>query len=69
MDAAGAPGYCILESTGSKIKQIVVVGNGHRCPNKCEMHFNLEYHVGTTKYPLMSVFQIEDITRPLMSVS
>ena len=33
------------------------------------MHFNLEAHVGAQKYPLMSVFQIADITRPLMSVS
>ena len=49
MDAAEAPGYCILESAGSKRKQNFVVGNGQRCPNKGEMHFNLEARVGGQK--------------------
>ena len=69
MDAAEAPGYCILESAGSKRKQNFVVGNGQRCPNKGEMHLNMEAFVGSMAYPIKSVFQIADITRPLMSVS
>ena len=55
-------------SAGSKRNQNLKVGNGHRCPNKGEMHFNLEAHVGAQQYPFMSVFQIACITRPLMSV-
>ena len=65
MDAAEAPGYCILESAGSKRKQTFVVGHGHRVPNNGAMHLNLEAQGGGQKYPLMSVFQIADITRPL----
>ena len=68
MDAAEAPGYCILESADSKRNHHLVNGKGHRCPNKGEIHINLEPHAGTQTYPLMSVFQIADITLPLMSV-
>ena len=33
------------------------------------MRFKVEAQVGGQKYPLMSIFRIADITRPLMSVS
>ena len=33
------------------------------------MHLNLEAQGGGQEYPLMSVVQIADITRPLMSVT
>ena len=68
IDAAEASGYCILKSAGSKRKQTIVVCFGHRCPDKGEMHLNLEARVCGQKYPLMSISQIADITRPLMSV-
>ena len=45
------------------------MGNGHRCPNKGKMHPNLEAQMGGQKHSPMSVFQIADITCPLMSVS
>ena len=42
LDAGDAPGYCLLQSAGSKRKQNFVVGNGHKILNKGEVHFNLE---------------------------
>ena len=65
MDAGEAPGYCVLESAGSKRKQNFVVGNGHNIPNKGEVHLNLDAGKG----PLQAIFQVAGITRPLMSVS
>ena len=65
MDAGEAPGYCVLESAGSKRKQHFIVGNGHKIPNKGEVHLNLDAGQG----PLQAIFQVAGITRPLMSVS
>ena len=69
MDSSDAPGYCILESAGSKRTQNFVVGNGHKVPNRGETHLNLEADVNGNKSPLQAIFQVADITRPLMSVS
>ena len=65
MDAGDAPGYCGLESAGSKRKHHFVVGNGHNIPNNREVHFNLDAGQG----PLQAIFQVVGITRPLMSAS
>ena len=69
MDAGEAPGYCILESAGSKRRQNFVVGNGSKVPNQGEVHLNLDAKVGEGLSSLRSVFQVAEITRPLMSVS
>ena len=59
----------MLQSAGSKRKQNFVVGNGHKIPNKGEVHLNLEAEVLGSKNQLQTIFQVADITRPLMSVS
>ena len=41
-----------------------MVGNGQRVPNEGELHLNME----ADGVPLQSVFQVAEITRPLMSV-
>ena len=46
VDAGEAPGYCILESAGSKRRQNFVVGNGSKVPNQGEVHLNLDAKVG-----------------------
>ena len=69
MDAGETPGYCILESAGSRRRQIFVVGNGHKVPNQGEVHLNLDATVGNKTNKIRSVFQVAAITRPLMSVS
>ena len=69
MDAAESPGYCLLESAGSRGNQNLAVANGYRCLNKGDMQINLETNVGTQSCPLKSVFQIADITRHLMPFS
>ena len=45
-------------------KQNFVVGNGQKVPNEGEIHLNL----GAGGVPLKSVFQVAEVTRPLMSV-
>ena len=69
LDAGDAPGYCLLQSAGSKRRQNFVVGNGHKIPNKGEVHLNLEAEVLGRKNQLQTIFQVPAITRPLMSVS
>ena len=66
MDITDAPGYhaYLVQSAGSKRKQNFVVGNGQKVPNEGEVHLNLSCN-GT---PLRSVFQVAEVTRPLMSV-
>ena len=67
MDLDDAPGYgaFVMESAGSKRKQNFIVGNGARVPNEGQLSLNLECDEGRVK----SVFQIAEVTRPLMSVS
>ena len=69
MDAADAPGYCDLQSAGSRRGQNFVVGNGAKVPNRGEVHLNMEATVSGEVQPLQSMFQVAKITRPLMSVS
>ena len=66
MDITDAPGYhaYIVQSAGSMRKQNFVVGNGQKVPNEGEIHLNLE----AGGVPLKSVFQVAEVTRPLMSV-
>ena len=69
VDAAEAPGYCILQSAGSRRKQNFIVGNGAPVPNQGQIHLNLTTEVGGGIQELSSTFQVAKITRPLMSVS
>ena len=66
MDITDAPGYhaYLVQSAGSKRKQNFVVGNGQKVPNEGEVHLNLSCN----ETPLRSVFQVAEVTRPLMSV-
>ena len=66
MDVSDAAGYeaHVVESSGSRRGQHFVVGNGQRVPNEGQLHLNMEYQ----GIPLRSVFQIAEVTRPLMSV-
>jgi hypothetical protein len=66
LDLTDAPGYgaFITQSVGSRRGQNFVVGNGQRVPNEGELHLNME----ADGIPLQSVFQVAEITRPLMSV-
>ena len=67
MDIADAPGYCafITESSGSRRKQNFIVGNGEKVPNEGQVTLNM--FADDTK-AIRSVFQIAEVTRPLMSV-
>ena len=69
LHAGEVPGYTILQSAGSRRRQHFVVGNGHKVPNQGEVHLNLDTVVGGKTSNLRSVFQVAEITRPLMSVS
>ena len=69
MDSSDAPGYCVLQSAGSRRGQNFVVGSGAKVPNRGEVHLNKEAMVGGESQPLQSIFQVAKITRPLMSVS
>ena len=70
VDLADAPGYnAVLEpSPGSLRKQGFVVGNGSRVPNQGQVRLCMgskeENGIG-----MQSIFQVAEITRPLMSVS
>ena len=68
-----APGYAnfLVESPGSKRDQQYIVGNGAEVPNEGQVKLNLEAD-GMGESPgnlIKSVFQVAEITRPLMSVS
>ena len=69
-DINDAPGYsAVLQpSPGSQRGQRYVVGNGERVKNKGQVKLRMK---GTDENGLLmnSVFQIAEITRPLMSVS
>ena len=69
LDASETPGYCIVASPGSKRGQKFVVGNGHKIPNKGQVHLNLEADKGESATSAIgAIFQVAAITRPLMSV-
>ena len=58
------------DSVGSRRDQNVVVGDGGRMPNKCQVSLSLEaFHSGGATEQLASRFEVADLTRPLMSVS
>ena len=65
-----APGYVLQESLGSKMGQNVIVGNGGKLGNLGEKHLNLDAPSGTGDaiHSVASIFQIANVTRPLMSV-
>lgn len=60
------PGYCIVASAGSRVGQCFIVGNGARLPNEGESELNLTSSDNPTG-DLKSVFQIANVTRPLIS--
>ena len=70
VDIADAPGYaCVLgPSPGSQRGQRFVVGNGDRVPNKGQVKLRMKSN-DENGFLMSSVFQVAEITRPLMSVS
>ena len=68
VDIADCPGYaCVLgPSPGSKRGQKFVVGNGGRVKNQGQVDLQMGAKDGSGFH---SVFQVAEITRPLMSVS
>ena len=70
LPAESAPGYLIQDSPGSRRGANFVVGNGQRVPNEGQVCLNLEAHTDSdANQSVQSVFQVADLTRPLMSVS
>jgi hypothetical protein len=72
LDLHDAPGYAgfVSESAGSKRAQQYIVGNGAEVPNEGEVTLNLAADGSKSSVNLIkSVFQVAEITRPLMSVS
>ena len=67
---ADAPGYaCVLHpSAGSQRGQKFVVGNGDRVANRGQIKLRMKSK-GADGLLMNSVFQVAEITRPLMSVS
>ena len=70
VDMADAPGYAAVlhPSPGSQRNQKFVVGNGDRVANKGQIKLRMESK-GEHGLLMSSVFQVAEITRPLMSVS
>ena len=70
LDIADAPGYqgALQESAGSKRGQRFVVGTGERVPNRGQIKLRLKSK-GDDGVMMSSIFQVAEITRPLMSVS
>ena len=71
---ADAPRYAnfLCESPGSKRDQQYIVGNGAEVPNEGQVTLNLEASGGGKGGGgnlIKSIFQVAEITRPLMSVS
>ena len=63
------PGYVLQESAGSKRQQHFTVGDGGRLPNRGEKRLNLAApKSGGGMGEILTVFQIANVTRPLMSV-
>lgn len=71
LDLGDAPGYgaFMTESPGSRRSQNFIVGNGSKVPNEGQLTLNLESDVDGKQRLIQSVFQVAEITRPLMSVS
>ena len=69
-DMADMPGYaCVLEdSPGSKRWQRFVVGIGQRVRNEGQVRLQMTTKDGNAQN-LSSIFQVAEITRPLVSVS
>ena len=69
-DMADIPGYaCVLESSpGSRRGQRYIVGDGGKVKNEGQVRLQMTTTDGSSK-DLCSVFQVAEITRPLMSVS
>ena len=59
------PGYPVQDSLGSRRGASFIVGDGGRIPNEGQVALNLE----ASGNPIQTVFQVADLTRPLMSVS
>ena len=70
MDAEHAPGYPVLPSPGSLRGQNFFVGNGEPLPNEGQVNlrFGARDEAGEMR-DLTSVFQVAEVTSPLMSVS
>ena len=62
------PGYEVQESAGSRRGQNFLVGNGGKMLNLGEKKLSLEVDRGDSSGMIASVFQIAQVTRPLMSV-
>ena len=70
LDAEDAPGYLVSESPGSRRGQNFVVGNGQRVPNEGQVRLRMEASTGEGSVnPVQSIFQVAEVSRPLMSVS
>ena len=71
VDMGDIPGYaCVLEaSPGSKRGQRFVVGNGAKVRNEGQVLLQMSTTSTGRDSNLCSVFQVAEITRPLMSVS
>ena len=67
-DIIDIPGYQnhIQPSPGSRRGQNFVVGNGERLPNEGQIEVNMQ---ANDDKEFFSVFQVAEVTRPLMSIS
>ena len=64
-----APGYAVAESIGSKAGAGFIAADGNRIPNQGQMTLELQGPRGNGEFQnLQSVFQVANVTRPLMSV-
>ena len=70
MDSEHAPGYNVSPSPGSMRGQTFYVGNGEPLPNEGQinLHFAARDDTGEMQN-LSSIFQVAEVTSPLMSVS
>ena len=69
MDAEHAPGYAVVPSAGSQRGQNFIVGNGEYVPNEGQVHLRFGIDDDGERRNLTSVFQVAEVTNPLMSVS
>jgi hypothetical protein len=69
-DMADAPGYAhvLHPSAGSTAGQRFIVGNGEKVHNKGQVKLRMK-STDASGFLMSSVFQVAEITRPLMSVS
>ena len=68
LDAEDAPGYDVQESPGSRRGQNFVVGNGERIRNEGQVRLRMETEKDGNPTAVQSVFQVAEVSRPLMSV-